>query len=229
MASSSRIAVVAVALSLGGAPAFQDSPELLRVGAEPATLMALPTAQGSPELGELLPGTAVRVSERRDGFARVLVEGWIPESSLAAMPESTPVEPPPAPKPPPEPVRDLSFAHHVGVSAEMRDAATGGRELAVTLELRSARNQPVIVEGSRHGGRVRVFKQLKVAGGRARGPELVVRDVQFEAGKATIAFALSELGEEPPRVALVSATADVTPQRSVHGAATDVPISAPAR
>src|SRR5262245_34068155 len=223
LASSSRIAVVAVAWSLGAAQANQASPELLRVGAEPSALLALPKAEGSPALGELLPGTALRVTERRDGFARVVVEGWLPESALAAMPEAAPLEPepPPAPQPPPEPVHDLALAHHVGVTAEVRDARDGGRELAVTLELRTARNQPVVVEGTGHDGRVRVYKQLKVAGGRARGPELVVREVRFEDGKATIAFALSELGEEPPRVALVSASAALTPQRTIYGAATD--------
>jgi hypothetical protein len=226
LASSSRTAVVALALAWSAAQGVQDSPQLLRVGAEATTLKALPRAEGSPDLGELLPGTAVRVAERRDGFARVIVEGWLPESALAAMPEAAPEpEPPPAPKPPPEPVHDLALAHHVGVSAEVR-AVEKGRELAVTLELRTGQNQPVIVEGSRQSGRVRVFQQLKVAGGRARGKELVARDVEFESGRATIVFALSELGEEPPRTVLVSATADLKPHPAVHGAATDVAIAA---
>src|SRR5262249_25170053 len=160
-----------------------------------------PRAEGSPDLGKLEAGTALRVLERRDGFARVVVEGWLPESALAAMPEAAPEPPPPPapPAPPPEPVHDLALVHHVGVTAQVR-AGAQGRELAMTLELRTSQNQPVIVDGTHHAGHVRVYQQLKIAGGRARGNELLSRDVQFEAGRASLVVAISDLGAEPPKV-----------------------------
>ncbi len=230
MDASVRIAsVVSVALLCAGTRGEQHSPDLRRVGVERAALNALPQSEGSPVLAELLAGTAVRVVERRDGFARVAVDGWIDEAALAELEESPPESPTPEAKPPkrepPAPVHDLALAHHVGVRAEVRTRGAV-RELALSLELLTLQGAPVIVDGARHAGRIRVFEQRRIAGGRARGAELVARAVTFEAGRASIEVALGDLGEVPPRMVLVSATAELAPQRAVHGAATDVEIPA---
>jgi hypothetical protein len=231
MGSSIRGAgLVALALFGAAAGTRQDSPALARVGVERATLRALPKDEGSPALAELLPGTALRVAERRDGYARVLVEGWLPEAALAAVPGAPapkePAQKPPAPPPPPpEPVRDLVLAHHVDVQAEVR-VREDARELQVSLELRTLRGQPVLVEGARHPGKVRIFEQRRVAGGRARGPELLEREVLFEGGRASLVLPLADLGASPPKLILVSASAELSPQRAVHGAATDVSLAA---
>src|SRR5207244_7444371 len=137
-------------------------PRLARVGSRAAPLQALPSADG-PRAGELLSGTVVRVSERRDGFSHVVVEGWVQDGELESItpPAATATQEsaPPAPVAPPkplEPVHDLAFAHHVGVSVELVGSGAAAK-LVVTLELRSSHNEPVLVEGSRHTGRVTVF------------------------------------------------------------------------
>jgi len=232
--SPSPVVVLAVGALLGAVTwRVQDSSTLMRVGTDGdgrrALLRALPREEGSPLLAELLPGTAVRVGERREGFARVVVEGWLPESALSSVPgaEAQAVAPvpgtPPPPPPPPEPVADLALAHHVGVEAKLLGAGDG-RELVVALELRTLKYRPVVVPGSRQPGRVRVYEQRRIAGGRARGPELLQRSIEFEAGRATLVLPLSDLGATPPRAVLISASAELGPQRTIHGAATDVPI-----
>jgi len=234
LASPTRsVLVVAAALAVASATARlaaetrsgQDSPGLMRVGAERAALLALPKSDGAPTLAELLAGTAVRVIDRQDGFARVVVEGWIPEPALVELPPLVPTEPepapPPVPEPPPPPVRDLALAHHVGVTAAI--LGTGKeREVELTLELETMKGNPVVVEGTRHAGKVRVFEQKRIAGGRTRGPELAMREVTFEAGRASLRLPLSALGEKPPGTLLVSASAELSATRTVYGAATDV-------
>jgi hypothetical protein len=231
--SSARIGIVVASLVLAGST--QHSPEprrgaLERIAVERATLRGVPSAEPSPELAELLRGTAVRTGERRDGFVRVTVEGWVEESALApldgeAARAAAPVEESPKPEPPPEPVHELGLAHHVGVAAEAVDR-DGGRALSVTVELRTSRERPVLVDGTEHPGRVRFFEQRRIAGGRARGALLLTRDVKFVAGRASLVVPLADLGATTPAMVLVSASAELSPKWTIHGAATDVPLAA---
>ncbi|MCI0408226.1 MAG: hypothetical protein L0191_06640 [Acidobacteria bacterium] len=56
---------------------------------------------GGHPIAILLPGTARRVVETRDGYVKVVVEGWVRQEGAPAILE---VPPPASPSPPPEPV-----------------------------------------------------------------------------------------------------------------------------
>jgi hypothetical protein len=221
---------VLATIGIAGTRRDQDSPRLWRVGSRAAPLLALP-AEGGPRAGELLSGVVVRASERRDGFTHVVVEGWVKDGELEAItppaaapaPEAEPAKPA-TPPPPPEPVHDLALAHHVGVTASLERRGAESK-LVVALELRSSRNEPVLVDGSHVSGRVTVFEQRRVPGGRVRGDELVARDVTFDGGRASLELALADLGASPPRLVLVQGRAEVDAKRTLFGAATDVVVT----
>ena len=204
-----------------------DSPELARIGATPAFLGVVAEGEAVPQLATLLPGTVVRVLERDGSRVHVALDGWVDAESVVAMPKER--EPgiesdEPAkkePELPKRPVHELALADHVGVVAAVVVVA-GERKLRIELELRTAREEPVEVDGLDHGGRIMLFEQRTVFGARTRGPQLVVRDVEFHGGKALVEIEWSALGEKPPARLVVSGRAYVTSQRTLVGAATDV-------
>ena len=81
----------ALALGTGVASsiAFSTAQELRYAGAEGATLYTVADEERSPRLANLEHGAAVLVEEIRDGFARVVVRGWVP---VEALTERAPVE-----------------------------------------------------------------------------------------------------------------------------------------
>jgi hypothetical protein len=186
----------------------------------------------APALAEVLGGCAVRVLERKGGMARVALEGWVPEVALAKNPPwpVAPAEKPAPPAPPPEvplePVNDLALTHHVGVRVDAKSEA-GAAKFVITVDLRTIKNQPVVVAGTKLAGNVTIFAQRRVAGGRARGDALLERAVTFEDGKATFTLGPNEfVVPERVRELLISARADLPGERTVHGSAVDVAVAA---
>jgi hypothetical protein len=231
--------LLAVGFAFAAGEAAQDSSRPVRVVVRGAALHALPAVSGDPVLALLQAGTAVRTGEARDGFVRVTVEGWVAESELRELSLQPPRDggPPRSAEPlragepgmadqpqvAPEPVFDLALAHHVGVEATRRDGADGVR-LAVELTLRTIDGRAVLPRGSRVEGRMLVFEQRRVVGGRTRGAERGARAIVFEDGRASVEIPLADLGAAPLEVALVSARAVLSPQRTLWGAATDVEV-----
>jgi hypothetical protein len=224
--SGRAFAITTFCATLLAVPASED---IAYVTPDRVVVAGGPDRASAPALAEVLGGCAVRVLEKKGGMARVAIEGWLPEEALAKNPPwQAPDKPagPPAPEPAPEPVSDLALTHHVGVRAD----ATGEHEAAkfvVTLDLRTFKNQPVVVAGSKLSGHVTIYAQRKIAGGRARGDALADRAVTFQDGRATLEFTTKEL-VIPDRVRqlLISARAELPGERTVHGSAVDVAVAA---
>jgi hypothetical protein len=227
-ANGRALAVAAFSATLLAAPARED---IAYVTHDRVVVAGSPDRANAPALAEVLGGCAVRVLERKDGMARVTLEGWLPEAALAnhppwqVAPPEKPVAPPP-PELPTEPVHDLALTHHVGVRAEAK-GAPGAAKFAITVDLRTFHNQPVVVAGTKQVGHVTIYAQRQIAGGRVRGDALADRAVTFEDGKATLEFNSAEL-VIPARVRelLISARAELPGERIVHGAAVDVAVAA---
>lgn len=192
-----------------------------------ATVQAFPRTENGVPLGELLQGTALVKVAEGDGFVRVRIEGYVATTQLAAVQHAgLPGGPEVAPAPPPTsrergPLTDLSRAHHLDVACELVPRATG-RVVVVALTMRSADGREVAVAGSRHGGSVRVFRQRRIAGGLARGDELLSREVTFADGRATLELPLAEVGDPAPPLVLFSARVELAPGRELVGAASEV-------
>lgn len=226
--SGRAFAITAFCATLLAVPASED---IAYVTPDRVVVSGGPDRASAPPLAEVLAGCAVRLLEKKGGMARVSIEGWLPEDALAKNPPWQPATPEkpggaPAPEPVQEPVNDLALTHHVGVRAD----STGERDVAkyvVKLDLRTFKNQPVVVAGSKLNGHVTVYAQRKIAGGRARGDALADRAVTFEDGKATLEFTSKDL-VIPDRVRqlLISARAELPGERTVHGSAVDVAVAA---
>jgi hypothetical protein len=226
-ACGGAVAVAAFCATFLAAPAREDiayvAPDRVVVsgGSDRAT---------APALAELFAGCAVRLLERKEGMVRVSFEGWVPEDALAKSPpwpitRTEKPASPSVPELPTEPVHDFALAHHVSVRAESK-GATGAAKFVITADLRTIRNQPVVVAGSKQVGHITVYAQKTIAGGRARGDALLDRAVTFEDGKATLELSNAEL-VIPARVRelLISARAELPGERTVHGAAVDVAVA----
>jgi len=226
-ANGRAVAIAAFCATFLAAPSRED---IAYVRPDRIAVTGGPDRASSPPLAEVLGGCAVRVVERKDGMARVTLEGWLPEEALAKSPpwQAPPSQKPAAepPEPPAEPVNDLALTHHVGVRAD----ATGAKETAkfvISLDLRTFRNRPVVVAGSKLSGHVTIYAQRLVAGGRARGDALADRAVTFADGKATLELTSAEL-VIPDRVRqlLISARAELPGERTIYGSAVDVAVAA---
>jgi len=216
------VAVAAFCAAFVHAPPRED---IAYVVVDRATLLGL-ADRSAPTLAEVLPGCAVRVVQRKDGMARIELEGWVAETSLGKEPPF-PVARPDAPEVEPalEPVADLALAHHVEVVAAIEGAHDAAR-LVVALSMRTIKGRPVVVAGSKHAGHVIVYAQRRVAGQRARGDALLERDVTFSAGSSSVTFTAKELlVPDGIRELLVSARAELSDERELLGAAVDVPWS----
>jgi hypothetical protein len=228
-ANGRAIAITAFCAIFLAAPARED---IAYLTPDRTTVSGGPDRATAPALAVVLGGCAVRVLERKEGMARISIEGWLPEEALAKTPpwqpapKETPATPPPPPELPTEPVNDLALAHHVGVRADSK-GETGAAKFVVTLDLRTFRNRPVVVAGSKLTGHVTVYVQRRMAGGRARGDALFDRAVTFEDGKATLELTPAELViPERVRQLLISARAELPGERTIHGAAVDVAVAA---
>jgi hypothetical protein len=93
-------------MAVGGAVALASlHPVALQeagpAGPAPATLenpAQLSPAPGEPPVAVLMAGARLQVVEQREGWSRVTLEGWIPQSALpASAAEPAPVVPAPAP------------------------------------------------------------------------------------------------------------------------------------
>jgi hypothetical protein len=228
-ANGRAVAIAAFIATFLAAPSRED---IAYVRPDRVAVTGGPDRASAPALAEVLAGCAVRVVERKDGMARVTLEGWLPEEALAksppwqAPPSQKPAAPPPPPEPPAEPVNDLALTHHVAVRAD----ATGAKETAkfvVSLDLRTFHNRPVVVAGSKLSGHVTIYAERLVAGGRVRGDALADRAVTFADGKATLELTSAEL-VIPDRVRhlLISARAELPGERTIYGSAVDVAVAA---
>jgi len=221
------VSLAAFCAAFVGAPPRED---IAFVAPARAPLVGMAGTAAAPLLAEVLAGCAVHVLERRDGMARISVEGWLPESSLAKEPPwpQPPVEKkrdePPSLRPT-EPVADLALAHHVDVEA----AATRNGdavEYVVTADLRTEQGRPVVVAGSKLTARLRIYPQRRVAGEIVKGDVLLDRTVTLEDGKTKLAIPAQELAiPAGTRALFVSLRAELSRAQVVHGAAADVAVA----
>jgi hypothetical protein len=111
----------------------------LLLGAAPAEIPPsshteeLLDSPGGHPVAVLLPGTARRVVEAKDGYVKVVVEGWIRQGAIPPQAEVPPATPPPLPAPapaaPPEPVASLSGRIEIRLVNKQVRYAAGARVL----------------------------------------------------------------------------------------------------
>lgn len=221
------LAFAAFCAAFVGAPTRED---IAYVAPARAALVGLPQATDAPLLAEVLSGCAVRVLERRDGMVRVAVEGWVAEGSLAKDPPwpVPPREEPPAPaeRPSNEPVADLGLAHHLDVEGVLKKNGDA-LEYVITADLRTQQGRPVVVPGTKQSGRLKIYVQRRVVGEPVKGDVLLDRAIAFEDGKATLTIAAQDLAiPVGARALFLSARAELSGSRIVHGVAADVAVAA---
>ncbi len=208
----------------------EDSPIRLAV-AQPRVALAaaaVPACDLGGELGELWQGTPVEVLEdgaRSDGLVHVRIEGWLPRATLS---DSLPVRPVGRERHGESrgaPVANLARAHHVAVRPELI-VMERRRVVRLEVELETFDGRPIVVSGSRLPGRLGISPQRKIAGGHARGAELVAREFEFVDGRATIELPLAELGDPAPALAIFSVRAELGAGVELVGAAAAVALPA---
>jgi len=82
----------------------------------------------------------------------------------------------------------------------------------------SADGRPVVPKAARHAGTLRVYRQRRIAGGLARGDELLARELAFVDGAARCELPLNELGDPAPPMVLLSARVELAADRELVGA-----------
>jgi hypothetical protein len=221
------VSLAAFCAAFVGAPTRED---IAFVTPARAPLVGMVGTAAAPLLAEVLAGCAVHVLERRDGMARISVEGWLPEGSLSKDPPwpqptvDKKQDVPPATHPS-EPVADLLLTHHLDVQAAANKNGDAV-EYVVTADLRTEQGRPVVVAGSKQTGRLRIYTQRRVAGEVVKGDVLLDRTVTFEDGKTKLAIPAKELTiPAGTRALFVSIRAELTRAQIVHGAAADVAVA----
>jgi len=222
------VAFAAFLSAFAGAPPRED---IAYVTFARAALVGMAGSSDAPLLAEVLSGCAVRVLERREGMVRVAVEGWVAEGSLAKDPPfpmpQLPRNDPPAPPAPPsnEPVADLALAHHLQVEAALKKSGDA-LEYTVTIDLRTKEGRPVVVAGSQQKGRIRIYTQRRVIGEPVKGDMLLERALAFEDGTALLVIPVKDLSiPSGTRALFLSARAELSGARVVHGVAADVAVT----
>jgi hypothetical protein len=216
------LAVLSLAAVVLLAPPRED---IAYVASAPANLLGL-ADPAAPKLAEILPGCALRVVQRKNGMARIELEGWVAEGAIAAAPPFPVAGAAPKPEPADrdqEPVADLALAQRIEVSASTTGTGDAAR-FVIAATLRTLKGAPVVVAGAKQSGTVTVYAQRRIAGQRTRGDVLLERALPFDAGRASVEFKPEELVlPAGVRELLISARAELPGARVVVGAAVDVP------
>lgn len=209
------VVLLAVGATLGGAAVADDSPRRFAVGVASAELRAWPRDTDGVALAYLLQGTVVERQGVVDGYVKVRLEGYVHATQLAAVKVAPPAPPPDAPKR--KELTDLSRANHVAVTSELVEGE-GGRRLVIDARYQSADGRPVVPATARHAGTLRIYLQRRIAGGLARGDELLTRELAFVDGAARLELPLRELGDPAPAMVLLSARVELAAGRELVGA-----------
>jgi hypothetical protein len=218
-------ALLASCAAFSAAVARDNSPERLAVCVAAADLQAFPKREDGVALARLLQGTVIEGGEVVGDFVKVRLEGFVHRSQLAAVKLAQGGAPAPASPRESRPLTDLSRASHLAVESTIIER-DGTRVLQVDVGFRASDGRAVAPAGARHAGSLRVYPQRRIAGGLARGDELLARELRFVEGATRLDLPLRDLGDPAPPMVVLSARVVLAADRELVGAESERVLSA---